>query len=601
MAISRRRTSLFHLHFTFVWNAIDAVFSVKVDRIFPSSPTLPKPEAMTRTLSVNAQRSLHLTSKETSRSLCLAILLLSGLLLAPLKGLTHPGHSDHEFEGGGTAGTAEAVQVDPTTSDRMGIRVEPIGRESLSLGIKATGQIETLPNQQVRVTAPLTGTVVSLSVQPGDRVQRGQALAVLTSPDLAELRAEALDRKTEAQGAIQTTEADLRLAQRNYDRQVQIANAAIKQAETELKLAQERYDRDRELAAQGAIASRTVLESEAQLAAARAELTEASSRMGVSEAAAQLERARSAVQVAQSHLQLSDNSYQTRLRQLNIRPNADGLVTVVAPIAGTIADQTITPGESVNEAGVPLMTIVNGNGIGVTANVYEKDLPKISQGQQVRVRVTGVNGTFNGTISYIGAAVQGETRVVPVRAALNNSEGLLKPGMFAQLEILTGTTSETVVSVPTAAIVNAGGRSVVYVKNGQNYEPVEVQLGRVDGDRTEITSGLFEGDQAVIQGAPLLYAQSLRGGNTQAEEPQDGTVQTASVSNAMLPWWTIGSGGMIAIGTFLAGIGWANHRHRKIVATLLDRSRAEVNPALNGFHSAGKPTEQAIDSSQIRN
>lgn len=534
----------------------------------------------------------------------LSVLLLNLLLLSISSAvLAHPGHGDKEFEASGAAGTPEAIQVDATTSDRMGIQVKPVERQRLSLGIRATGQIEALPNQQVRVTAPLTGTVVRLLVEPGDRVQRGQALAVMTSPDLAALRTEALDRRTEAQGAVQTAQAELRLAQRNYDRQMQIANAAVQQAEAELKLAQERYDRDRELAAQGVIASRTVLESEAQLTAARTELTEARSRIQVSEAAAQLERARSAVQVAQSQIQLSDDAYQTRLRQLNVRANADGLVTVVAPISGTISEQSITPGESVNEAGVGLMTIVNGNGVWATANVFEKDLPNISQGQRVRVRVTGVDGTFDGMISYIGAAVQGEARVIPVRAELSNADGLLKPGMFAELEVLTGQTSETAIAIPTSAIVNASGRSLVYVKNGQNYEPVEVQLGRVDGDRTEITSGLFEGDQVVVQGAPLLYAQSLRGGNTKAADGQHEAVSQASaVSGSTIPWWVLGTGGAIALATFLAGIEWANHRHRKVLANLIDRSIQEpANPTFNGASPVGKPTEPLIDPSQSHN
>ncbi len=514
------------------------------------------------------------------------ILMLHILLLVPAEVFAHPGHSDHEFEAQGTATTPESVQVDPVAGERMGIRVEPVAPGRFSLGIQATGQIETLPNQQVNVTAPLTGTVVRLLVQPGDRVQRGQSLAVLTSPDLAELRTEALDRQTESQGAIQTAEAELRLAQRNYERQVQIANAAIRNAETELKLAQERYDRDQELSAQGAVANRTVLESEAQLADAKAHLTEVESRIAVSEALAQLEQAQSALQVARSQLRLSDDAYQTRLRQLAIQPNRDGLVTVVAPIAGTIADQTITAGESVNEPGVPLMSIVNGNGVWATANIYEKDLPRIAKGQPVRVRVTGLDAAFNGTVSYIGAAVQGEARVVPVRAGLANAGGQLKPGMFAKLEILTGQTSDMVLSVPTAAIVNAGGKSLVYVKNGQNYEPVEVQLGRVDGDRTEITSGLFEGDQVAVQGAPLLYAQSLRGGNSPkpavSTEPEPNSVST------LLPWWAIGAGGALAVGTFLAGTVWANHRHRKMLAAMLEQTMV------------GKSADKLVDKSADR-
>jgi membrane fusion protein, heavy metal efflux system len=534
----------------------------------------------------------------------IALLLLAGLLLASPRAWAHPGHGDHEFEAQGTAATPEAVQVDPVAGERMGIRVEPVNRQRLALGLKATGQIEALPNQQVRVTAPLAGTVVRLLVQPGDLVQRGQAVAVLTSPDLAELRSAALDRQTEARGDMQQAEADLRLAQRNYDRQVQIASAAIQKAEAELKLAQERYDRDQELLAQGAVASRTVLESEAQLADAKAYLTEVQSRIAVSEAMAQLERAKSAVQVAQSQMQLSDDAYQTRLRQLAVQPNQDGLVTVVAPIAGTIADQAITSGESVEEAGTPLMSIVNGTGVWATANIYEKDLPQIAKGQPVSVRVAGVDRTLNGTISYLGAAVQGEARVVPVRAELSNPDGQLKPGMFAELEILTGQTSEMVLSVPTAAIVNAGGQSLVYVKNGQNYEPVEVQLGRVDGDRTEITSGLFEGDQVVTQGAPLLYAQSLRGSNVQppadavepAAEPVAGNVRASNML-----WWAVGGGGALAVGTFLSGVVWANYRHRKVLASLPSQAMPEaLNPSLNGSSPAAALSDSVANASQTR-
>lgn len=524
----------------------------------------------------------------------LAMLLLHGLLWMPVAVLAHAGHGDHEFEASGTAGTPESVRVDPATGQRMGIRVQPVVRQRFAQGLKTTGQIETLPNQQVKVTAPLTGTVVKLLVKPGDRVRQGQVLAILSSAELAGLRSEALDRRTTAQGAIQTAQADLRLAQRNYDRQVQIANAAVQQAQTKLKVAQERYDRDSQLLAQGAIPSRTVLESEAQLSEVRTQLTEAKSRITVSETAAQLERAKSAVQVAQSQLQLSDDAYQTRLRQLQGQPNQNGLVTVVAPIAGTIADQMITPGESVNEPGVPLMKIVNGTGVWATANVYEKDLPRISKGQRVRVGVTGLKGTFAGIISYIGTAVQGETRVIPVRAALNNGQGLLKPGMFAELEILTGQATQTVLAVPTAAIVNASGRSLVYVRNGQNYEPVEIALGEVDGNRTEIRSGLFEGDQVVVQGAPLLYAQSLRGAGTK-QGTAAAEAGAGSIQSAMLPWWVIGGSGAIAISTFCAGMLWANYRHRKDKTTPLTSSSGSLNNTSNGSSHGEEPTEQFIE------
>jgi membrane fusion protein, heavy metal efflux system len=105
--------------------------------------------------------------------------LISALLLttATPSVLAHGGHGD-EFKGGSQAATG-SIQVDAATAQRMGLNVAPVRRQSLALSIKATGQIETSPNQKVEVTTPITGTVTQLLVQPGDRVQAGQPVAVL--------------------------------------------------------------------------------------------------------------------------------------------------------------------------------------------------------------------------------------------------------------------------------------------------------------------------------------------------------------------------------------------------------------------------------------
>ncbi|MBD2093293.1 efflux RND transporter periplasmic adaptor subunit [Microcoleus sp. FACHB-1515] len=528
---------------------------------------------------------------------CFLGLLLSLLLIPSIAAIAHPGHGN-EFEDSGTAATAESIQVDETTAERLGIEVEVVEPQRLAVGIETTGQVEALPNQQAKVTAPVGGTVVRLLVEPGDRVRAGQAVALMTSPDLASLRTEALDRRTDAVGSVQSAEADLRLAQQTYARQQQIAAAEIQEAQAAFNLAQERHDRNRELAAQGAIPQQQVMESEAERATARAALTSAQSRLSVSEAAAALERARSQVQVAQSRLQLSDDAYQTRLRQLGVQPHSDGLITIVAPIAGTVAEPMITAGESIDAAGAVLMTLLDGQGVWATANVFEKDLPKISMGQSVRVRVAGSDKTFTGNIAFIGSTVQGDSRVVPVRAELNNPNGILKPGMFAELELLTGQTSDRVLSLPATAIVDANGRKLVYVQNGQNFEPTDVELGRTDGDRVEIKSGLFEGDRVVIQGAPMLYAQSLRGGSANAEadhsEPAPAaTVQASSASGAAIPWWAMGlGGGAIALSTFAAGMALATHRSRKTIAL----SAAALQTASHSNGSTPRLSEQTGDA-----
>lgn len=481
----------------------------------------------------------------------LPTVLLGCLLLAvPGAVFAHAGH-DHgsEFQSGNSQPVG-GIRVDAQTIDRLGIIVEPVTREFLEVGIQTTAEVTAQPDQQVTVNAPINGTVVELRVQPGDRVEQGQPVAVVVAPELIELRVSSQEDRTRAEAELQQAQANMTLAQRNYERQVAIASAEIEAAQRQVQFAQDRYNRDQELIEAGAIARQQALESEAELAAAQSQLTKANSQEAVLEAEAELDRAKAALEAAQSHVQLSTATYETRLQQLNSPATRQGLVTVVAPISGIIANRTVTMGEAVEEAVTPLMQIVNGDRLSVMANVYEKDLAQITPGQRVRATVASLpEQGFNGEVVVVGAAVDGETRVIPVTAELENSHNLLKPGMFAELEILTDRTPAAVLTVPTTALVEAEGRMLVFVQNGDAFEPVEVTPGNRTGGRVEITRGLFEGDQVVVQGGLQLYAQSLRGAG--AEEA--GEAEEARTGGSV-PWWVlVPVGGTIAAGAFVAG------------------------------------------------
>ncbi|HEY9654177.1 MAG TPA: efflux RND transporter periplasmic adaptor subunit [Crinalium sp.] len=509
----------------------------------------------------------HLPQRSTTRITGSLLTLL--LLATPMRVLAHAGHGN-EFQGESHAAqSAEAIQVDAEMAQQLGLKVEAVSRQRLAFGIKTTGQIESLPNQQVEVTTPVRGTVTRLLVQPGDQVSAGQAVAIMTSPELAELRTTALDRRSEAIGSTQQAQADLRLAQQNFAQQQKIAATDVAQARTQLSFAQERFDKDRELAASGALPRRTFLESETKLAEARAALTKAASRLEVSAAAAQLRRAEAAVQVAQSRVQLSAETYQTRLRQLGASANQDGTITIAAPIAGTIADRETTAGESGEDAGKKVMTIINGSSVQVSANIYEKDLNRIQTGQRVQMKVASLpKRTFTGQISVIGSTVQGETRVVPVKAQLDNPDGVLKPGMFVELEVLTDRTPAALLAVPKSALVTSNDKkTLIFVQNGTAFQPTEVTLGREAGAFVEVKSGLFDGDRVVTQRGNQLYAQSLRGGSKPAEDHRETPSAPASDSQLAIPWWVgIIAGGAVMAGAFGAGIVWANRRNRKTLA-----------------------------------
>lgn len=603
------------------------------------------------------------------------LILSLAFLTSPASVLAHAGHSHNEFQQNAeTTGIPAAISVDVQTSQRMGIKVEPIKSQRLAVGIKTTGQIETLPDEKVEVRAPINGTAIELPVKPGDKVSKGQPVAVLSSAELGQLRVESLSKRAEAEGDLQQAKADLKLATENYDRQrqisaaeiarsqtqlaaatkqyqqeqqlvnkrsvvqaarenyqrqVEIAQAEIARAETELTVAKEQFDRDKELVASGAIARRTMLESQAhfaeaqaavakaksrpevikaeteieqakvdlplrelrdsqgKIAEAKAQLTKALSRREVLEAQAQLQRAKAALEVAQSRLNLSDSAYQARFQQLGIAANEKGFVTVVAPISGTVVDREITPGESVNSAEKPLMSILNDSSVFATANIYEKDLNRVRQGQELIVKIASLpDRTFRGRISFIGSAVAGESRAVPVKALLDNPEGILKPGMFAELEIFTEKTAANIVAIPVSAVVEANGKQLVYVKNGDAFQAVEVELGQTSGDLVEVKRGLFEGDEIVTQRAPQLYAQSLREGNKHSKVEEikavDSNSKNFSFNSFSVPLWAgIGGGVAIASLTFAAGFWWGNRRKLPAVAVSKNNGFAAPAPVLN--------------------
>jgi cobalt-zinc-cadmium efflux system membrane fusion protein len=501
--------------------------------------------------------------------------LLSLILLSnPAIALAHAGHGD-EFKGANTT-PMTGITIEDEVAKSLGIKVETVKLQPLKFGIQTTGQIETLPNKQVKVTTPIKGTIVNLLVEPGALVQAGQPVAILSSPELAGLRVSALEKKADASGNVLTSESNLRLAQQNLERQKLLVEADIRQAQTELNLDQERYERDKELLEKGAIARRQLQESEAKFVAAKAALTKAESRLPLLEAQAQLEKAEADVQVSSIRVELSTAAYSARLNQLEASANSNSTITITAPIDGVVSDREATIGESVDAAGKTLMTIINDERVLATANIYEKDISKIRVGQPVQVKIAGQPSTtvFQGKVTVIGTTVEGQSRIVPVKAEIGNVKGQLKAGMFTNIEILTDSVSVPILAIPSVSVVEANGKQLVFVQNGKSYQPVDVTLGRTSGELVEVTNGLFEGDRIVTQRANQLYAQSLRGDNKPKDEHSESVKPEVSAPNN---WWLVLLAGGVGGGAMVAIAFWLGRRSGTKMVILREPSREKSN------------------------
>jgi len=188
-------------------------------------------------------------------------------------------------------------------------------------------------------------------------------------------------------------------------------------------------------------------------------------------------------------------------------------LTLRSPLTGTVLTKNAFEGMRVTPAD-ELYVLGDLSLVWIQAKVYEYELPHVELGHPVKVTAPAVPGReFFGTVDFIEPTLDEETRTVQVRIELSNADGLLKPGMFAHVEI-THTMGEGLL-VPTSALLRTGERDIVFRPQPQHrFEPVEVKISPVKfGDRFQVLKGLEAGDKVVTSANFLIDSESrLRAG-----------------------------------------------------------------------------------------
>jgi len=216
------------------------------------------------------------------------------------------------------------------------------------------------------------------------------------------------------------------------------------------------------------------------------------------------------VEQAQSDFEAAKNNVASaiaRLRAYGLDPNTDALgqpLRLCAPLAGRVVDMAAALGEFRNDNNASLMTIADLSHVWISASVPEKDVHFVAVGQEVQALLPAYPGEiFTGKVEAIGDLLDPDTRVVKVRAVLPNPQGRLKPGMFATVTV-TGR-PETRVTIPTTAVLEAGGKMLVYQQTqAWQFEPREVALGSYQGNRAVILKGLSDGAVILAEEGVLL-------------------------------------------------------------------------------------------------
>ena len=196
------------------------------------------------------------------------------------------------------------------------------------------------------------------------------------------------------------------------------------------------------------------------------------------------------------------------LQRLRQEGQARQLLTLCAPMTGVVLEKAavqgmrFTPGEA-------LYRIADLASLWVLADVFEQDLGLVHPGQKVNVTVNAYPGkVFSGKVDFIYPVMNPQTRTAQVHIDLPNPNGLLKPSMYANVELAVGQ-GAPMVTIPTSAVINSGARQLVLIDKGEGrYEPRPVKLGVQGDEYVQVLEGVKAGEPVVVSANFLIDAES---------------------------------------------------------------------------------------------
>lgn len=342
---------------------------------------------------------------------------------------------------------ALSVSAAPALVDRL--RIGTIGSEEIRETLRVPGRIEVDEQRMARVGSSVVGRITRLDAVVGQRVKRGQVLAELSSTELSLTQLDFLKSLSR-----------LQLAERSVQRAKQLLDAdVIGQAELQRR--------------------------ESELAQAQADLSAARKQLAV--------------------LGMSESS----IARLGSTRTVSSESTVVASLDGTVIERRATLGQVVQPADT-LFIVADLSSVWLAADIPEQDAGLVREGETVEAEVAALPGRIlRGTVSFVAATVNPDTRTVRVRMDLPNPEREYKPAMLATVAIRGKPVRRR--TVPAAAVVRQDNHDYVFVVTGPGkFQLRRVALGREHGNSRVLLSGLGEEDRIVVDGAFHLNNERKR-------------------------------------------------------------------------------------------
>ena len=375
--------------------------------------------------------------------------------------------------GGVFAATRGGTKIDPS-------KLAKVEKGDLAKSVVATGKVT--PITKVEVKSKASGIVKKLLVDYGDRVKKGQLLAQL---DKIEIEAQVEQSKA----ALEAAQANMKSSQADFER------AKVDAEGPDVPLLKRAYDRNVSMAKDGVV-------STSSLEDAQKNYEMALNKQNVSKAQVTVLKAK----IAQSDAQVAED--QANLKQLEEQLS---YTDIISPIDGIVLSRDVQMGDAVSSilvlgsSATLVMTLGDTSEVYVKGKVDESDIGKVYLGQRARIKVESFKDkTFDGKVTKISpmGVEKDNVTTFEVRVSIQNPGGELKAEMTANAEIILEE-HKNVLQIPEGAILyDKDKKASVEIPNPKGKDgkdKVAVNIGISNGAKTEVLSGLKEGDQVVLQ------------------------------------------------------------------------------------------------------
>jgi len=354
-------------------------------------------------------------------------------------------------------------------------------KQAISQFISAEGVV--FPVKQATVSPKITSTIVDFKVQRGNRVKRGQLLAILENKDLA---AQAAASK----GDFEQADANYAIAvNAGLPQQIQKAELDAAAAATAFDAAQKVFHSRSNLYQQGAIPRRDLDSADVALAQARSQNEQAQKQL------ADLQRMgkEQLLRAAQGTKESAEGRYRAAAAQLSYSE-------IRSPMDGVVTDRPLYVGDLAT-ANQPILTVMDISSLVTKAHIPQSDAAQLKVNDPARIKTADGQDPIEGSVSLVSPALDPGSTTIEVWVQTRKPTALLKPGMTVGLEIIAKSAKEAVV-VPTSAVFkNAEGANYVLVAGADSKAHQKVvQLGVKNTELTQIISGISVGESVIVSG-----------------------------------------------------------------------------------------------------